>query len=135
MTGRLAYLDTSAYVKLPLKESGHERLRGELSHWDGFVSSVLLGVEAIRACSRYGSDRERDARAWLEGVSLLPLDDKVLDVAVSLSPPGVRTLDALHLATALTVRDEIGAFFTYDQRLAEAAAERGFPIFHPGESS
>lgn len=133
MTARLAYLDTSAYVKLPLEETGHEGLRSELSRWDGYVSSMLLGVEAIRACSRYGSDRAKDAREWLEGVALLPLDDTVLDVATSLSPASVRTLDALHLATALTVRDEIGAFFTYDQRLAEAAADHGLPIFRPGQ--
>lgn len=133
MTARLAYLDTSAYVKLPLEEAGHGSLRSELSRWDGYVSSMLLGVEAIRACARYGRGYAEDARAWLEGMALLPLDDTVLDVATALSPAGVRTLDALHLATALTVRDEIGAFFTYDQRLAEAAADHGFRVCHPGE--
>ena len=131
MTKRLAYLDTSAYVKLPLEEPGHEVLRSEFSRWDGYVSSMLLGVEAIRACSRYGSDRAKDARAWLEGVALLPLDDTVLDIATSMPPVGMKTLDALHLATALTVRDEIGAFFTFDQRLAEAAAAHGFSVLYP----
>lgn len=135
MTARLAYLDTSAYVKLPLEEEGHEGLLSELSRWDGYVSSMLLGVEAIRACSRYGSDHATDARAWLEGVALLPLDDTVLDVATSLPPANVKTLDALHLATALTVRDEIGAFFTYDQRLAEAAVSHGLPVFGLEEKS
>lgn len=135
MIARLAYLDTSAYVKLPLEEAGHEGLRLELSHWDGYVSSMLLGVEAIRACARYGSDRARDARAWLEGVSLLPFDDPVIDMATSLAPPALRALDALHLATALTVRDEIGAFFTYDQRLAEAATNHGLPVLQPGEEA
>jgi uncharacterized protein len=135
VTARLAYLDTSAYVKLPLEEAGHEDLRFELSRWEGYVSSMLLGVEAIRACSRYGSDRGKDARAWLEGVSLLPLDDAVLDAASSLTPSNLRALDALHLATALTVKTEIGAFFTYDRRLAEAAADHGLPVLHPGERS
>jgi predicted nucleic acid-binding protein len=133
VTAGLAYLDTSAYLKLPLEEAGDDGLRSELSRWDGYVSSMLLGVEAVRACARYGSDRAKDARAWLEGVALLPLDDVVLDVATSLSPVGVRTLDALHLATALTVQDEIGAFFTYDRRLAGAAADHGFRVLHPGE--
>jgi uncharacterized protein len=125
---RLAYLDTSAYVKLPLAEEGHEDLRVELARWDGYVSSMLLGVEAIRACSRYGSDRAHDARDWLQGVSLLPLDDAVLDVATSLIPPTLRSLDALHLATALSVREELGAFFTYDERLADAAAGQRLPV-------
>lgn len=125
---RLAYLDTSAYVKLPLAEDGHHDLRVELGRWDGYVSSMLLGVEAIRACTRYGPDRAHDARDWLQGVSLLPLDDAVLDVATSLMPPKLRSLDALHLATALSVREELGAFFTYDERLAAAAADHRLPV-------
>jgi predicted nucleic acid-binding protein len=126
---RLAYLDTSAYVKLILEEDGHEELRSELSRWDGYVSSMLLAVEAIRACSRYSPDSARDARAWLEGVSLLPLDDAVLDAATELAPPTLGTLDALHLATALTVREELGAFFTYDQRLFAAAKGQGITVY------
>ena len=129
MTDRLAYLDTSAYVKLPLEEAGHEELRQEFSRWDGYVSSMLLGAEAIRACARKSSRGAQDARLWLESVALLPLDDSVLDIATSLSPPTLRTLDALHVATALSVRDELGAFFTFDRRLAEAAAVHGLPVF------
>jgi uncharacterized protein len=128
VTARLAYLDTSAYVKLPLEEAGHEQLRLELSQWDGYVSSMLLGVEAIRACARKSPRGARDARKWLESVALLPIDDSVLDAAISLSPPTLRTLDALHVATALSVRDELGAFFTFDERLAEAAAVHGLPV-------
>jgi len=128
VTGHLVYLDTSAYVKLPLREGGHEELRSELSDWDGYVSSMLLGVEAIRACSRYGRDRAQAARAWLQGVSLLPLDDAILDAASELAPPALRALDAIHIATALTVKEEVGAFFSYDLRLREAAAEQGLPV-------
>lgn len=94
---------------------------------------MLLGVEAIRASSRYGPDSTQEAREWLWGVSLLPLNDTVLDLATSLAPPLMRALDALHLATALTVRDEIGAFFTYDQRLGEAAADHGFAVVAPNQ--
>jgi predicted nucleic acid-binding protein len=128
----LAYLDTSAYVKLPLAEQEHEDLRLELSRWAGFVSSVLLGVEAIRACARFGVTEKKVAREWVEGVSLLPLSDAVLDFAVDLKPWKLRTLDALHLATALTVADEVGSFFSYDHRLAEAAADHGFAVLRPG---
>lgn len=95
---------------------------------------MLLGVESIRVCDRYGRDFGRDARAWLDAVSLLPLDDAVLDRSVSLHPPSLGTLDALHLATALTVRDEIGAFLTYDHRLADAAAACGFAVMQPGSA-
>jgi predicted nucleic acid-binding protein len=88
-------------------------------------------VEAIRACGPFGRTAERDAREWLEGVSLLPLDDAVLDVAMDLKPWKLRTLDALHLATALTIGDEVSGFFSYGHRLAEAAADHGFAVFPP----
>jgi uncharacterized protein len=119
-------------VKLPLREAGHEDLRLELSCWSGFVSSMLLGVEATRACARYGTEYAVDARAWLEDVVLMPIDDEVLDLATTVGPSGLRALDALHLATALTIKNEIGSFFTYDDRLAEAAVEQGFAVLRPG---
>lgn len=118
-------------MKLPLEEEGHEALRRELAEWDGYVSSALLEVEAIRACTRYGEAYARDAHAWLEGVALLPLDDAVLAKAASLSPDPLRSLDALHLATALGVREEIGAFVTYDERLGEAAKKHGLRVVRP----
>lgn len=127
----MAYLDSSAYVKLPLREPGHESLRQELSYWSGFVSSSLLGVEAIRACSRYGVDYAKDARAWLMDMALMPIDDDVLDRASSVGSSKLRALDAFHLATALTIENEIGSFFTYDHRLADAAADHGFAVFPP----
>jgi uncharacterized protein len=97
------------------------------------VSSALLAVEAIRACARYGENHAVEARSFLEGLALLPLDDAVLDEAASLGPAGLRSLDALHLATALSVRDEIGVFITYDERLASAAGEQGLAVVRPAE--
>ncbi len=115
-------------MKLPLHEPEQEWLRDALAEWEGYVSSALLATEAIRACARYGPAYARDAREWLEGVALLPLDDSILDQAASLGPPLLRTLDALHLATALSVREDIGVLFTYDERLAEAASHHGLPV-------
>ncbi len=116
---------------MPLEETGHEALRLELAEWDGYVSSSLLGVEAVRACARYGDEYARDARAWLDAVALLPLDDAVLDEAASLLPAGLRSLDAFHLATALSVRGELGVFVTYDERLGAAAEDRGLKVARP----
>jgi uncharacterized protein len=118
-------------VKLPLREAELAVLSEELARWDGYVSSVLLAVEAIRACARYGDRYEREARAYLEGVAMLPLDDDVLGEAAALRPLQLRSLDALHLATALVVREEIGVFITYDQRLAEAASACGLTVSSP----
>jgi uncharacterized protein len=125
------YLDTSAYVKLPLQESEQEALLVALGEWDGYVSSALLGVEAIRACGRYGEEYAAEARSFLEGMALLPLDHAVLDEAASIDPAEMRNLDALHLATALSIRDEIGLFVTYDERLGKAAADHGLAVSQP----
>jgi predicted nucleic acid-binding protein len=118
-------------VKLPLREDGLEALLAGLAEWDGYVSSALLGVEAVRACERYGEGYAEDARSFIADVALLPLDDVVLDEAASIGPTRLRSLDALHLATALSIRDEIGAFFTYDERLGEAAADHGLAVVRP----
>ncbi len=120
-------------MKLPLREASHEALRAELAEWDGYVSSALLGIEAIRACARHDDPRYADdARAWLHDLVLLPLDDAILDEATRLAPAGLRSLDAIHLATALSVREEIGVLFSYDGRLGEAASEHGLPVSAPG---
>jgi len=118
-------------VKLPLREAEEDALLGELAEWDGYVSSALLTVEAIRACARYGKRYADDAGMFLGGLALLPLDDAVLAEAASLRPVGLRSLDALHLATALSVADEIGCFVTYDQRLADAAGDQGLNVIRP----
>lgn len=67
----------------------------------------------------------------MEGLALLPIDDEVLDIASELEPAGLRSLDALHLATAISLGDEIGAFFTYDGRLGRAAEENGLSVARP----
>ena len=118
-------------MKLPLQEAHHQALLMELAEWDGYVSSALLGVEAVRACARYGEKYVEDARAWLGDVALLPLDDALLDDATALRPAGLRSLDAIHLATALSIRDEIGVFLTYDERLGMAAAGCGLNVVEP----
>lgn len=93
--------------------------------------SGLLGVEPIRACERYGSEYAGEARAYLDQVALLPLDEAVFSEAISIGPAELRTLDALHLATALSIKDDVGAFITYDERLATAAARHGLSVSRP----
>jgi predicted nucleic acid-binding protein len=124
-------LDTSAYVKLPLREAEKDALLLELVEWEGFASSSLLGVESLRACARYGAKYEYAAREWMEGLALLPIDDGVLDIAAELEPAGLRSLDALHLATAVSLGNELGVFFTYDDRLGRAAEENGLAVARP----
>lgn len=118
-------------MKALLGETGEAALLAELANWDGYVSSALLAVESIRACARRSAEDAREARGWLGGVSLLPLDDPILDKATELEPAGLRSLDALHLATALSIREELGVFVTYDERLSDAAKEQGLPTGRP----
>jgi predicted nucleic acid-binding protein len=118
-------------VKLPLREAELDALLAELAEWDGYVSSALLGVESIRACGRYEARYAVEARELLKDVALLPLDDSVLDEATSTAPAQLRSLDALHLATALSIRDEVGVFVTYDEQLADAATASGLHVSRP----
>lgn len=118
-------------MKLPLREVELDPLLESLSEWDGYVSSALLGVEAVRACGRYGQVYAAEASAFLADVSLLPLSDAILAEAASVGPRSLRSLDALHLASALSVRDDLGAFFTYDVNLAEVSADLGLPVLAP----
>jgi predicted nucleic acid-binding protein len=91
----------------------------------------LLSVEAVRACARYGSAFAQAARAALDAVALVPLDDLVLKRAAWLEPRELRTLDALHLATALSLADDIGVVLAYDERLAGAARDAGLDVRSP----
>lgn len=132
--GALAYLDSSAYVKLVLGEAEAPALRDELAGWQARVSSRLLIVESLRACSRYGPVFEARAREGLSDLALLPMDDALLHAASGLRPPGMRSLVAIHLATALSIRDRLGVVFCYDERLAGAATAAGLVVARPGAS-
>lgn len=126
----LAYLDTSAYVKVPLGEPERAALLSALEPYVA-VSSWLLAVEAVRACARYGQEYADAARAGLLSVSLLALDEPVLTTAQTLGPPLLRTLDALHLATALSLTADLAVLVTYDDRLGDAATAAGLTVVSP----
>ena len=110
-------------------------MRDELARWEGVVSSALLQVEATRACARYGPAYARAARDGLTGVALLPLDERVLQSAAELAPVTMRALDALHLATALSVADDVGVVLVYDERLHRAVRQAGLSALRPGPES
>jgi uncharacterized protein len=88
-------------------------------------------VEVLRATARYGPEEVARAAAALNGVVLVPLDDAVLYVAARLEPPTLRSLDAIHLATALSLGPDLGAMFVYDERLAAAARDAGLRVEAP----
>jgi predicted nucleic acid-binding protein len=111
-------------------EPESERLANWLAAWPDRVSSALLRTEAVRAVRRYGSDAVRQARERLEGVELLQLDRAILDAAADLAIEA-RTLDAIHLASALAVGPDLGVVVTYDARMIRAASELGIETIAP----
>jgi predicted nucleic acid-binding protein len=126
----LAYLDASAFVKTVALERETDRLQAWLRSRPDRASSALLRTEALRAAHRYGVEAVARARDGLRRLKLLALDDAILDAAGDL-PVDVRSLDAIHLATALALGTDLGVLVTYDERMARAAAELGLATAAP----
>lgn len=132
MNGRIAYLDTSAFVKLVVPEPESAALRAFLNRWPELTSAALLRTEAVRALRRSGHHQlVGAARRLLSGIRLIRLDEVLLDRAGDLEPGGLRSLDALHLAAALAVEPDLGVLVTYDARLGEAAEYQGLRVESP----
>ncbi len=136
MSGRVVYLDTSAFVKLVVAEPESAALERFLSRWPERTSATLLRTEAVRALRRSGNDeRVGAARRLFAGMRLIRLDEVLLDRAGELDPRELRSLDAVHLATALAVGADLGVLVTYDERLADAARQRGLTVQSPVSAS
>lgn len=97
------------------------------------VASALAAVEVQRAVNRLNPPDAAAARASevLNRIALMKVDETILQAAAQLGPADLRSLDAIHLATALSVRDHLEAFVVYDRRLAEAAEKLELPIESP----
>jgi uncharacterized protein len=131
MTG-IAYLDASALVKLVVPEPETAALADAIrADWPHVVASEILAIECHRAALRVGGDASRLATERLAAVALLDLTPEIRRRSQEVGPPGLRTLDAIHLATALSVAEQIGAVLTYDDRLADAAVAAGLEVVAP----
>jgi predicted nucleic acid-binding protein len=127
------YLDTSAAVKLVQQEDGSDALREFITEVPARVlaSSLLLATELLRATRRGRPDLLDRARDLLDHVVLLDIGWEVCDRAGLLDPSRMRSLDALHLASALTLAEDLEAIVTYDARLRDAALELGLTVVAP----
>lgn len=128
---RLAYLDASAFVKLVADEAESSALDITLDAWPRWSSSVLLEVEGVRAARRRNPLAYDAARALLGGMELVDLDADIRRAAADLDARGLRALDAIHLATALSLGERCGTFFAYDERLIAAARAHGLSVTVP----
>lgn len=128
---RATYVDSSALVKLAVREPESAALRRYLARHRPLVSSALARTEVMRALLPLGPDAVRGGRDVLARVDLLRINDRVLDAAGLLVPSDLRSLDAIHLASADVLGSDLRAFVTYDERLAAAAAGRGLRVIQP----
>lgn len=131
MTGSLLYLDPSALVKLVVHEPETQALREARRSWPERVSSVVAEIEVERVGRRVGVGATRRTRSVLARIALVDLDEQIRRRAGAMGPPELRTLDAIHLATALSLGDDLGAVCAYDARLRDAAAAAGVEVLTP----
>ena len=129
----LYYIDTSAALKL-LAEESHSRAFAAFydeSAGASWVSSALLRIEVVRAVSRVMPAALPDARALLLAFDYVSIDDEVVDAAMNEPDRMLRSLDAIHLATARVLGPDLDGLATYDDRLAAATKDAGIPVIDP----
>ena len=126
----LVYLDASAFVKLVVPEPETQSLTASLAGVVRVVASEILEVEVLRASRHAGGDM-RGTRAQLAAVRLMPLTEEIRALAGELDPPSIRSLDAIHIASALSLRERLKGLFTYDERMSSAAREAGLDVYAP----
>lgn len=127
----MLYLDSSAIVKLVVREPETAELVQALDADPDVISSHIAWTEVVIATRRAGRSTARAERI-LNGIALVPLDDAILREAATLGPKDLRTLDAIHLATAISLRPDVETVITYDVRQAHAASALGLEVLSPG---
>jgi hypothetical protein len=125
------YLDSSAIVKLAVREPESMALRRYLRRRQPLVSSALARTEVLRALMPSGVEAVDRGRDVLQRLDLLRVNDRILNAAAALQPPELRSLDAIHLATAHQLGQELQAIVTYDDRLIAAANQLGCKVVQP----
>jgi predicted nucleic acid-binding protein len=127
------YLDSSALVKLVVKEAESDPLRRFLNdhHADRLVTSALARTEVVRAVRPGGADVVQRARLQLSRLDQIALTADLLDRAATLHPDTLRTLDAVHLSAAMLVGSDLRAIVTYDHRMADASRALGLNVEAP----
>ena len=128
---RAVYLDSSAIVKLVVREPETKALLAFLEPRHVRVTSALARVEVVRAVRRHGRSATTRATAMLDALSQLAVDDALLDSAAAIDADQLRSLDAIHLESAQQLEGELDVFVTYDERMLAAARGLGLPVSLP----
>lgn len=131
MSAEVWYLDSSAIVKLVLPEPESEALNVWARSAGPLASCGLARVEVVRAVSLVDAARSDAARVIVDTLFLLVLDDQVYRSAQGLQPAHLRSLDAIHLASALLLGEDLAGVVTYDARMAAGAQALGLDVLAP----
>lgn len=126
----LAYVDASALAKLILDEAGTAEMRRWYVESERVVTSRVGIVETQRAVARQAYDAAH-LEVILQSVEIVEFDAVIARTAGAVGPPTIKTLDAIHLASAMAMLPDLDAFVTYDDRLAHAARALGLPVVRP----
>lgn len=126
------YLDASALVKLVAPEAETAPLVAYLAEHPSQATSVVGLVEVRRAAARRPGIPPERVEAVCSRITAIALDAVVARVAGAVEPPALRTLDAVHLASAVALAEDLETLVTYDRRLTEAAVALGLPTASPG---
>jgi predicted nucleic acid-binding protein len=127
----VAYLDSSAIVKIVVEEPESAALRQFLREFRTRASAELARAEVLRAVRRAEPDALPRAYEALDRFVLVTVSRSLLEAAGLLDPPELRTLDAVHLAAARALAPQLGALVTYDSRMQDAASALAFPVEAP----
>ncbi|MFQ5966710.1 MAG: type II toxin-antitoxin system VapC family toxin [Acidimicrobiia bacterium] len=128
---RVLYLDSSAIVKLVVREPDSKALRQYLRRRRPVVASALAHAEVTRAVLHLGTDAVKRARDVLGHIDLIRISNRVLTSAGIFEPADLRTLDAIHLATASLLGDSLTRFVSYNDRLSQNARALGWTVHAP----
>jgi uncharacterized protein len=129
----MIYLDSAAVVKLVHSEPESQALRDWLDERaeTTWVSSVLVEIESFRALARHAPQAVVRLHPVLDQIDLIDFSPRMRILAQTVQPVTVRSLDAIHLGTALAIRPDLTSFVTYDKRLLDAAAASGLRVDSP----
>jgi predicted nucleic acid-binding protein len=134
----ILYVDTSALPKLLVREAESTAIEAELVQWPNLATSVVTEVELPRAVARAREERPEaviDGSLILQGViasaAIIELSDDIVSVARSVEPIHVGALDAIHIASALSLDRELAAVATYDHRMADALTRAHVKVMAP----
>ncbi len=125
------YIDSSALVKLAVREPESAALRQYIRRRRPLVSSALARTEVARALLSLGPQAIQRGHDVLRRVDLVRINDRILNAAGAMLPIDVRSLDAIHLATAQLLGVELARIVTYDDRMAAAAKDLGLTVARP----